>query len=77
MKSYALEIDFNKVVGYKTLSFAAKQLFHKTYDKHSGIIGTAYKEKWKPVKVNEHKDFLWVYFKNGEWIHYYADGTWG
>ena len=72
-----LEIDFNKVEGYSKLSDPAKELLQKTYKVHNSGQGTDYKEDWRPVRVLEHSKYLKVVFKNGEWLHYYPNGTWG
>lgn len=77
MNNYALEIDFEKIIGYKKLSFPAKAHFEKMYKKHNAIFGIDYKKNWIPTKVAEHKDSLKVYFANGEWARYFANGTWG
>lgn len=63
--------------GYEKLSDAAKKFFKMMYDKHMKVCGSELKDKWVPVKVTEHKGHLKVYMKNGDWFHYYVNGTWG
>lgn len=72
-----IEIDFEKVSGFKKLSKHSKRLFIKIYQKHNAGQGVDYKEKWIPKKVKDEGDFLRVDFKNSEWLHYYFNGTWG
>lgn len=72
-----IEIDFGKITGFNKLSEPAKDLFINTYKRHNSGQGTDYKEDWKPNKVKEHKTHLQVHFMNGEWLHYYPNGTWG
>lgn len=71
-----IEIDFEKVKGYGKLSDPAKELFERIYKKHNSGHGLDYKKDWIPVKVKEHKTYLKVHFKNGEWLHYSPNGTW-
>lgn len=71
------DIDFAKVKGYNKLSDQAKVLFVETYRTHNSGQGLEYKEDWEPIKVKEHLSYLEVHFKNGEWLHYYINGTWG
>lgn len=71
-----IEIDFNKVKGFNNLSEPAKALFERVYKCHNAGQGMDYKEAWKPIKVKEHKQYLEVHFKNGDWLHYLPDGTW-
>lgn len=72
-----IEIDFEKVNGFMKLSEPAKKLLKSVYVKHNSGQGTEYKEGWTPKKVKEHKSYIEVYFNNGEWLHYYINGTWG
>lgn len=71
-----LEIDFNRVDGYKKLSDNIKALFEKVYKKHNSCLGFKDKEQWEPTRVKEHSTYLEVHFKNGEWLHYALNGTW-
>jgi len=69
-------INLNTVVGFKKLSNPAKELFEVVNKKHRLSIGSESKEDWIPVKVKEKRNCLEVYFRNGEWLHYYADRSW-
>ena len=72
-----IDIDFEKVTGFNKLSEAAKELFKSVYKRHNSGQGTDYKKDWTPKKVKEHRTHIQVHFKNGEWLHYYPNGTWG
>lgn len=74
--AHYLEIDFNKVAGYKKLSEPAKRIFESVYKAHNSQQGAEYKKYWVPVKVKEYKTHLIVHFANGEWQHYAPNGTW-
>ena len=71
------EIEFTKVKGFNNLSDEAKELFIMTYKLHNTIQGIDYKEDYKPVEVIQEGVLLRVTFKNGVWLHYYPNGTWG
>lgn len=71
-----IDIDFNTVKGYSSLSEPAKRLFERVYKVHNSCHGIDYKAEWVPVRVKEHRKYLEVHFKNGEWLHYLPDGTW-
>lgn len=72
-----IAINFEEIQGYKKLSETAKELLENTYQQHNAGQGLEYKNDWVPVRVTEHKTHLKVYFKNGDWLHYYANGSWG
>ena len=71
-----LEIDFQKVDGYKKLSESGKKAFQMIYKKHNAQLGENYKKDWIPKKVKEYSSHLIVHFANGEWLHYLPNGTW-
>lgn len=71
-----IEIDFNKVKGYQNLTEQAKEIFQKVYKVHNSSQGIDYKERYIPQSVKEHKEYLEVHFKGGEWLHYLPNGTW-
>lgn len=71
------DIEFENIRGYKKLSPVAKKHFETIYKMHNSIVGLEYKEDWEPIKIIEHKNWIEVHFKNGKWLHYYYDGTWG
>lgn len=72
-----IEIDFNKVKGFKKLTPEQQQLFIETYKLHNSIQGSDYKNGYIPISVKWDKNHLKVVFKNEEWLHYYSNGTWG
>jgi hypothetical protein len=71
-----IKIDFNEVEGYNKLSDDAKKVFERVYKAHNSAQGNDYKEKYIPTSVKEHKEYLEVHFKDGEWLHYTANGEW-
>lgn len=75
-----IEIDYNKVKGFKKLTPEQQYLFIKTYKVHNSIQGLDYKEDWTPKSVQWVADircsYLKVVFRNGEWLHYLPNGTW-
>lgn len=72
-----IEIKFEEIKGYDKLSEVSKKFFKKVYKLHNSIIGLEYKNNWIPIKVIERTTYLKVYFKNGEYLNYYINGTWG
>ena len=77
-----LEIDFTKVKGFDKLNQEQQELFIETYRIHNSIVGTDYKEGWKPLKVKWVKEipsrysYLRVEFQNGDWLHYTQNKEW-
>jgi hypothetical protein len=71
------EIDFTSIKGYSKLGSNAQKFFESIYKKHISILGRQEKSKWIPISVKIEKTGLKVTFSNGEWLHYYANGTWG
>ena len=69
--------EVEQAKGYSKLSDPAKNIFKMIYNKHMKVCGKELKAKWIPAKVTEHRNYLKVYMHNGDWFHYYADGTWG
>ena len=72
-----LDLDYSKIKGYEKLSPMAKDIFKRTYELHNSCVGTDYKVGWSPISVEECSSYLKVYFKNGDWLHYYSNSTWG
>lgn len=71
------KIVFTAIKGYTKLGPKAQEFFKSIYKKHISIIGENEKNKWIPTSVKLEKTGLKVTFSNGEWLHYYANGTWG
>lgn len=78
-----IEIDFNKVNGFKKLTPEQQELFKNTYKRHNSCHGSDYKDEWIPVSVkwivdnvDNYYSFLKVVFKNGEWLHYTKRQEW-
>jgi hypothetical protein len=76
MSNNYINIDFNKVKGYKALSPQSRQLFERIYKLHNTIQGLDYKMDYIPLAVKQDGDKLKVTFKTC-WLYYYANGTWG
>ncbi|BEP28791.1 hypothetical protein [Helicovermis profundi] len=76
MNNY-IEINFEELKGFNKLSKNAKKLFILIYKKQNSNFGIDEKSNWIPKKVKEYRSYLRVDFSNGEWLHYYANGTWG
>ena len=80
--NYYLEIDFTKVKGFDKLTPGQQKLFIETYRIHNSIVGTDYKEGWKPLKVRwveenpSRYSYLRVDFQNGDWLHYTQKSDW-
>lgn len=78
-----IEIDFNKVKGFKRLTAEQQQLFTGIYKVHNSGQGLDHKEGYTPISVKWVEDkkysrhsFLKVVFKNGIWLHYSQNWTW-
>lgn len=72
-----LAVDWNKVKGFSKLSEHGKEILKRIYKKHNAIHGIEHKSEWMPVEVVPGHNCLKVTFTNGEWLHYYANDTWG
>lgn len=71
-----IEIDFNKVKGFKRLTAEQQQLFIRIYKVHNSGQGLDYKDGYTPLSVKWDKNHLKVVFKNGIWLHYSQNETW-
>lgn len=67
----------DKVKGFNKLTKEQQELLIRTNARHKAGVGTDYKDGWTPVKVSPLGNNLKVVFKNGDWLHYYTNGTWG
>lgn len=70
------QISFDEVKGYNKLSDGAKMVFAHVYRKHNSNVGEEHKKDWIPTNVSMKGSYLKVTFRNGEWLHYYPNGTW-
>lgn len=64
------------------MKLTKQQLFERVHKQHLASMGTAVKEVYSEENVkrigwNQKERCLKVSFNNGEWFHYYTDGTWG
>ncbi|MFC4387487.1 hypothetical protein ACFOZ1_06630 [Gracilibacillus marinus] len=67
---------------YERLHPTAQRVFEKTHVKHINAVGTEERKNYqlnqvKKLKVNADERCIEVYYQNGEWFKYYANGTWG
>lgn len=72
----------NKLLVAKHLGDQEHALFLKVYFAHYNSMGEEARKPYavaniKRVKRNLDERCFEVYFKNGEWFKYYANGTWG
>lgn len=67
-------MDFMNVEGYDKLSDNAKAFLITMYAKHISTIED--KENYILIKVEEHNEYLKVFFNNGKWLHYCTNGKW-
>lgn len=74
---FSLSHECSGIDGYSALSLDARKLFCSTYKVHYQGHGKECKNKWNAISVKDCGGDLEVIFKNGEWLHYYRNGTWG
>lgn len=67
----------DRVKGFKKLTKEQQDLLIRINKNHKAGVGTDYKDGWTPTSVKPLGANLKVTFKNGDWLHYYANGTWG
>lgn len=65
------------IKGFNKLSKEQQEQLIRMNERHKAGVGNDYKEGWTPISVKGAGSTLKVTFKNGEWLHYYANGTWG
>ncbi|MEC1723916.1 hypothetical protein P9E34_04040 [Schinkia azotoformans] len=66
----------------KHLSDDEYRLLMNVYASHNRAMGLEKRKDYTlsnivKVKSNMKERCLEVYYKNGDWFHYFADGTWG
>lgn len=66
-----------KIKGFSKLTKEQQSLLITVNARHKAGVGTDYKDGWTPIGVKPLGNNLKVTFKNGDWLHYYANGTWG
>lgn len=65
------------IIGIENLTEEQKKLMHRVNKKHTDCVGNEYKSGMKITKVwIDEKKILCVRLLNGEWYHYYENGTW-
>lgn len=68
-------MDYTNIKGYEKLSEGAKGVFNYVYRKHHN--GVEDKEDWTATEIKQRRTYLEVRFKNGKWLAYYPEGSWG
>lgn len=68
--------------GYDEIGEYGQRVFDLVHKKHLATMGAQIRQHYtrenvKRVKANNVEGCIEVYFKNGEWFKYFADGTWG
>ena len=65
------------IIGIENLTEEQKKLMHRVNKKHTDCVGNEYKSGMKITKVwIDENNTVCVKLKNGEWYHYYENGTW-
>lgn len=66
------------IIGIDSLNEEQKELMFRVNDLHTKCVGNEYKEGMQIVRVwiNDNGTVC-VKLKNGEWYHYWTNGTWG
>lgn len=66
------------IIGIENLTEEQKELMYRVNNLHTKCVGTDYKEGMEVKKVwIDEKNTVCVRLKNGDWYHYYKNGTWG
>ena len=65
------------IIGIENLTEEQKKLMHRVNKKHTDCVGNKYKSGMKITKVwIDENNTVCVKLRNGEWYHYYENGTW-
>ena len=65
------------IIGIENLTEEQKKLMHRVNKKHTDCVGNEYKSGMKITKVwLDENNTVCVKLRNGEWYHYYENGTW-
>lgn len=67
---------------YEKLGTKGQKVFDITHKEHLRAMGTETQKDYtlenvKKIKINNRERCLEVYYRNGEWFKYFANGTWG
>jgi len=64
--------------GILELTVEQEEHMKRTNERHRACVGTDYKDGLTITEVwLDEKQTVCVRVKNGEWYHYYSDGSWG
>lgn len=77
---YAKAKEMN-MKGYDKLTDLQRRVFNQTYLKHLESLGYEKRKIYemqniKKIKWDNREKCIKVYFKNGDWFHYFRDNTW-
>lgn len=65
------------IIGIHKLSKEQKDLMFRTNELHTKCVGNDYKAGMVIIKVwLDESNTVCVRLRNGEWYHYYENGTW-
>ena len=65
------------ISGIEKLTEEQKKLMFRTNELHTKCLGNDYKDGMKITKVwLDENNTVCVKLRNGEWYHYYENGTW-
>lgn len=66
------------IIGIDSLNEEQKELMFRVNDLHTKCVGNDYKEGMEIVRtwINDNGTVC-VRLLNGEWFHYWTNGTWG
>ena len=65
------------IIGIEKLSEEQKKLMFRTNELHTKCVGNDYKAGMVIIKVwLDENNTVCVKLRNGEWYHYYENGTW-
>lgn len=66
------------IIGIENLKEEQKELMFRVNEQHTKCVGNDYKEGMEIVRtwINDNGTVC-VRLLNGEWFHYWTNGTWG
>lgn len=66
------------IKGIEKLSKEQQELMLRVNDLHTKCVGTDYKDGMKIIEAwIDERNTVCVRLKNGDWYHYWENGTWG
>lgn len=68
------QLDYEKIKGFSKLNPTEQESFKNLHQRHMNALERDH-ISWTPVKVIKRVNRFEVHFINGDWLHYWADGT--